>query len=52
MNIQKNLEYFFLLFRVKKNNIVSSSSSNFPVKLICSGILAFISLDEPIPISL
>ena len=48
---KEKLTIVFYCFSATKN-IVASSSSNFPTKLICCGILVFVCLDKSIPISL
>ena len=53
MNRKKNLELFFCCFSAVKNTVAASSCSNFPVKLICSGVpmSMFVCLDKSVPIS-
>ena len=56
MNLKKSLEWFFTVFQRKKNseeNIAApSSSSNFPLKLGCSGILVFVCVGKSMPMRL
>ena len=42
----------FCCFSAIKNIYAPSSSSNFPAKLICWGIVVFPCLDKSVPISL
>ena len=55
MNLKKSLEWFFTVFQRKKNseeNIAAPSSSNFPLKLGCSGILVFVCVGKSVPMRL
>ena len=54
MNLKKNLKLFFCCFSAIKNTVAASCCSNFPVKLICSGVpmSMFVCLDKSVPISL
>ena len=45
MNLKKNLELFYAISGMK-NIVAPSSSSNFPTKLICWGVLVFVCLDK------
>ena len=51
INLKKTKIVFYYISAIK-NIIASSSSSNFPIKLVCWGIFVFVCLDKSIPISL
>ena len=44
--------FIFLRFSARKTFVALSSSSNFPVKLICWGMFVFVCLDKSMSISL
>ena len=49
---KEKFRILFAAFQTAFQIVASSSSSNFPVKLICRGILILDCLDKSIPMSL
>ena len=52
INLKKNWELFYAAFSAIQKIVPPLSSSTFPLKLTCRGILKFVYFNKSIPMSL